>query len=64
MCALKETLTLSHPLAEIAENQAEICALLLCITKDNSGEKLWGSHNYVSRSISQVGFFKEDFILE
>ena len=56
MCALKETLTLSHPLAEIAENQAENRTLLLCITKDNSGEKLWGSHNYVLRIMSSWVF--------
>lgn len=59
MYALKEIFTPSHPLAEIAESQAENLTLLLCITKDNSGEKLWGSHNYVSRIISQVGFFRK-----
>lgn len=59
MYALKEILTPSHPLAEIAESQAENLTLLLCITKDNSGEKLWGSHNYVSRIISQVDFFRK-----
>ena len=39
MCALKETLTSSHPLAEIAENQAGTLTLLVFIPREGSGKK-------------------------
>ena len=39
MCALKETLTSSHLLAEIAENQAGNLTFLVFIPRENSGEK-------------------------